>query len=64
MKKAITIAIIIAVIIAISIIVVELSMNQKETLPSSNLPINTPSTPPAGKVIKLNLTESIGIGSH
>ena len=64
MKKAITIVIIIAVIIAVSIIVVEQSMNEKETLPSSSLPINTPAIPPAGKVIKLNLTESIGIGSH
>ena len=64
MKKAITIGIIIAVIIAISIIAIEQSMNQKEIVPSSNPPINTPSTPPAGKVIKLNLTESIGIGSH
>ena len=72
MKKVITIAIIVAVIIAISIIAIEQSMNEKETIPSSNLPINTPSnlpintpsTPPAGKVIKLNLTESLGIGSH
>ena len=64
MKKAITTAIIMAVIIAISIIVIEQSMNEKETIPSSNLPINTPSFSPAGKIIKLNLTESMGIGSH
>ena len=64
MKKAITIVIIIVVVIAISIITVEQSMNQKETLPSSNIPSNTLQTTSTGKVIKLNLPESVRLGAH